>query len=152
MERIIKKLSDDMLDLNKMESKNSTQTFDKPHFKIVYSPTSNTIMPIEEAHLGHLINFIRTIKSSSEDTDEHQEDLVQDEERAHEEHQEDDNYPKTSINAFWDIKCSSNDQHEEFHAYNTCSKGPIVLYAPTTSSMITKTTVSNPSLTKTNDF
>jgi hypothetical protein len=60
MVRIIKKLSIDVVELDKMVSKNTTMNFNKPSFKRYNNPpTRKTLTYTEEAHFGQVINIFQ---------------------------------------------------------------------------------------------
>jgi hypothetical protein len=60
MDMIIKKVSNDVVYLKKVDSENTTRNFPKLPLKQYNNPpTSKTLTPTKEAHLGHLINFIK---------------------------------------------------------------------------------------------
>lgn len=70
MARIIKKLSNDVINLKKMASKNTSRNIANPPFRRYGNPpTSKTLTPMEGAHLGQLINFIRTSNTNLDDTE-----------------------------------------------------------------------------------
>ena len=73
MVRIIKNLSNDVVDLNTMNFKNATKTFNKPSFKWYNNPpTRKTLKSTKQAHLGQLINVIKANHNSSKDPKEDQ--------------------------------------------------------------------------------
>jgi hypothetical protein len=74
---------------------NSNRTFNKPQFKRYNPPTSKTNTFIEEAHLGKLINFIRSL---NDEASKSQEDQDRKREQVSEEKQEPEGDPKVSIN------------------------------------------------------
>lgn len=71
MSRIIKKLSNDVIDLKKMGSESTSRTLPKLPFRHYGNPpTKKTLPPTEEAHLGQLINFINSNHNNVDDPEE----------------------------------------------------------------------------------
>ena len=60
-----KKLSNDVVDINKMAFENTNQTFNKPLSKLYNPPMRKTQTFTQEAHLGKLNNFIRYMNAET---------------------------------------------------------------------------------------
>lgn len=81
MAKIIKKLYNDVIDLNTMTSKINFRALPKPTFRHYGNPPTNkNITPMEEAHLGKLINFIKSNHNNADDPKEGGGDPKQDNE------------------------------------------------------------------------
>lgn len=149
MARIIKKLSNDVVYLKKMATKNANQTFNKPSFKRYNPPTSKTHTSTKEAQLGRLINLI---KSMNDKPSESQEEQGQKEDKTFEEQQEPEGCLEVAINVVWDIFENSSHKVKEFQAYNTRSKGPVTIGNPSTSRTTSKNVELDSPPSKTNEL
>jgi len=99
MARIIKNLSNDVIDFKKMAYENMTRNTTKPPFRCYQNPlNSKTLTPSKEMHLGQLINYISLSKNNADDPKEEASDPEVDVELSNEENPEQDPFQETSIN------------------------------------------------------
>lgn len=136
MAKIIKKLSNNVIDLKKMDSKNTSRKNTKPYFRWYGNPATNkTITPAEETHFGQWINFMRLNNTNPDDIEETGRDPKANANPSNEDNTNQDPFQETSINMLWDIE-DANEKPKEIHAYHTWSKGVLIPDAsiPTTTS------------------